>query len=146
MGNTRTFQKARRAALVLTGWQLGLTTALAVAVGFAGSPRAALSVCAGGAIGMLAGLYQALRLLQVNAGEEPAAFLRGLWVSEAVKIVLTAALFIAAIRLLAVTMVPTIAGYAMTYIIYWVALGTRYPWFETDVPAADLRARNWPDN
>ena len=44
---------------------------------------------------MIAGLYQAMRLLQVNAAEQPDALMRGMWVSEAVKIVLTVALFVA---------------------------------------------------
>lgn len=106
----------------------------------------ALSVFVGGSIGLIAGLYQAMRLLQVNAAEHPEALMSGLWISEAVKIVLTVALFVLAIRLLAVEMVPTLVGYAMTYIVYWVALGTGYPWIELDnLPAADLRERNWPD-
>ena len=110
-----------------------------------GSQAAAVSVATGGFIGLVAGLYQALRLLQVDAGQSPAAFMQGLWVSEAVKIVVTAALFLIAIQLLAVQMVPTIVGYAATYIVYWVALATRYPWFEPDVEASDKRATNWPD-
>lgn len=95
---------------------------------------------------MIAGLYQAMRLLQVNAAEQPDALMRGMWISEAVKIVLTVALFVLAIRLLKVEMVPTLVGYAVTYIVYWVALGTGYPWIDIDdLPAADLRERNWPE-
>lgn len=146
MGNTSNFHKARLAVFRLTGWQLLLTAALACAAWLAGYDGAAMSVCVGGGIGMLAGLYQALRLLQVNAAEEPEALMRALWLSEAVKIVLTVAMFILAIRLLAVEMVPTIVGYAVTYIVYWVALGTSYPWFEAKTPDANLRDSNWPDN
>jgi len=83
-------------------------------------------------------------MMRVDAGAQPEAFMRGLWVSEIVKIVLTAALFVAAIKLLRVTMVPTIVGYAGTYIVYWVMLGTAYPWFESPVSNND-RDRNWPD-
>ena len=130
----------------LTGWQLLLTAALTCIAWLAGYDSAAVSVFVGGSIGMIAGLYQAMRLLQVNAAEEPEALMRALWLSEAVKIVVTVALFIVAIRLLTVEMVPTIVGYAVTYIVYWVALGTSYPWFETKAPDANLRDRNWPDN
>jgi ATP synthase protein I len=145
MGNTQTFHKARLAVLTLTAWQLLLTAAFAGAVWLGGSAAAALSIGMGGCIGMLAGLYQAIRLLQVDAGAQPQAFLQGLWISELVKIVLTGALFLVAIRLLEARMVPTIAGFAATYIVYWVALGTRYPWFEPDVATQNLRERNWPD-
>lgn len=143
MGNTQTFQKARRAVFRLAGWQLALTVALTALAFVASGSETAMSVLVGGLIGMLAGIYQAQRLLRVDAGTHPEAFMRGLWVSEALKIVLTVAMFIAAIRLLTVQMVPTIIGYAGTYIVYWVALGTSYPWFETRVESA--RDTNWPE-
>lgn len=148
MGNSRTFQKARIAVLRLAGWQLLLTALLTATAWLTGYDSAALSVFVGGSIGMIAGLYQALRLLQVDAAGQPDAFLRGLWVSEVIKIALTVAMFVLAIRFLKIEMVPTIVGYAVTYIVYWIALGTRYPWLEedkSDMPVANLRDRNWPD-
>lgn len=122
-----------------------MTVLLTATAWLTGYDNAALSVFVGGSIGMIAGLYQALRLLQVDSAGGPDAFLRGLWVSEAVKILLTVAMFVLAIRILKIEMVPTIVGYAVTYIVYWIALGTRYPWIETDMPVANLRDRNWPD-
>jgi ATP synthase protein I len=143
MGNTNTFQKARLAVFRLTVWQLLLSLALALIAALLVDGSFAWSVLAGGLIGMVAGFYQAQRMMRVDAGLHPEAFMQGLWVSEAVKIVLTVALFIVAIRLLRVEMVPTIVGYAGTYLIYWLALGTRYPWFETHVESD--RDKNWPD-
>jgi ATP synthase protein I len=143
MGNTQIFQKARLAVFRLTVWQFLLTLVLAVAAVLLFGKAFALSVLTGGFIGMLAGSYQAQRMLRVDAGAHPEAFMQGLWVSELVKIVLTVALFIAAIRLLRVMMVPTIIGYAGTYLVYWAALGTRYPWF--DAPTNNSRDKNWPD-
>ena len=145
MGNAQAFQKARIAVLRLTGWQLLLTVLLTATAVFTGYGPMAPSVFVGGSIGMIAGLYQALRLLQVDAGVQPDALMRGMWISEAVKIILTVAMFVLAIRLFKVEMVPTLIGYAVTYIVYWVALGTGYPWIETEAPAADLRECNWPD-
>lgn len=145
MGNAHTFQKARYAVLRLTGWQLMLTAVLSSLAWWAGSGAAALAVATGGIIGVVAGLYQSMRLLQVDASLSPAAFAQSVWTSEAVKILVTVALFLLAIKLLAVQMVPTIVGYAATYIVYWVALATRYPWFEPDVDASDKRTTNWPD-
>jgi ATP synthase protein I len=145
MGNTQTLQKARLAVFRLCGMQLMLTVALTLLALLMFGGSTATSTFSGGLIGVLAGLYQAQRMLRVDAGSHPEAFMRGLWVSELVKIVLTVAMFIAAIRLLRVQMVPTIVGYAGTYIVYWVALGTSYPWFETPVSNND-RDRNWPDS
>jgi len=127
----------------LAGWQLGLTVALAVLAYAFSTTAMALSVLTGGLIGIVAGSYQAQRMLRVDAGQDPEAFMRGLWVSEVLKILITVALFIVAIRLLTVQMVPTIVGYAVTYLVYWLALGTRYPWFEVPVPKG--RDTNWPD-
>lgn len=144
MGNAQTFQKARLAVIRLSVWQLSLTVALVLAASLWFDGNFATSVLAGGVIGMLAGFYQAQRMLQVDAAEHPEVFMQGLWISEAIKIVLTVALFIVAIRLFRVQMVPTIIGYAGTYIVYWAALGTRYPWFETAVNN-NSRDQNWPD-
>ena len=111
--------------------QLALTVVLTLLAMLFYSGATAASVFAGGLIGVVAGFYQALRMLSVDAGEHPESFMSGVWVSELAKIVLTVALFIIAIRLFRVQMAPTIIGYAGTYIVYWVALGTSYPWFET---------------
>ena len=143
MGNSQTFQKARLAVFRLTVWQLLLTLVLALIAVLLVDNSFALSLVIGGLIGMLAGFYQAQRMMRVDAGLHPEAFMQGLWVSEAVKMVITIALFIVAIRLLKVAMVPTIIGYAGTYIVYWAALGTRYPWFETRIESD--RDKNWPD-
>jgi ATP synthase protein I len=144
MGNTNLFHKARLAVFRLSGIQLAVTVVLALLSLVLFDSITAASLLSGGLIGILAGFYQAQRMMRADAGAHPEAFMRGLWVSEAVKIVLTVALFIVAIRLLRVTMVPTIVGYAGTYIVYWAMLGTAYPWFESPVSNND-RDRNWPD-
>jgi len=144
MGNTIFFQKARRAVFRLSGLQLALTVVATLLALLIFDRAIAMSVFSGGFIGVVAGFYQAQRMMRVDASGHPEAFMQGLWISELVKIVLTVALFIVAIRLLRVQMVPTIVGYAGTYIVYWVALGTSYPWFETDIVNND-RDRNWPD-
>ena len=144
MCDTQTFQTARRAVIRLTGWQFLLTVTISLLSVLLVDKAFAMSAAAGGLIGMLAGSYQAQRMLRVDAGKHPEAFMRGLWISEIVKIGITVALFILAIRLFRVQMVPTIIGYAGTYIVYWVALGTRYPWIETPV-TNNARDKNWPD-
>jgi F0F1-type ATP synthase assembly protein I len=131
MGNTQTFQKVRLAVYRLAGAQLLLATLIAGGAGFIAGQQAALSVITGAVIGMLAALYQAQRMLRVDASTHPERFMSGVYVGEAMKIVVTVALLIAAIRLLRVEMVPTIVGYASTYIVYWGALATAFPWIET---------------
>ena len=66
-------------------------------------------------------------MFRVDASKDPAGFMRGVYVGEAVKIVLTAALTIAAIKVLNVTMLPFMIGYIAIYVVYWVALKTGLP-------------------
>ncbi len=118
----------QRAAFRLAAWQAALTLAVAAVAGLAGDPGAVKSALLGGGIGIVAGLYQALRMFRVDAAVDPDAFYRGVWLSEMVKIVLTVALFTLAIKTLSPRFVPMIGAYAATFIVYWVALGTGFPW------------------
>ena len=117
----------QRAAYWLAGWQLALTGFVAAGAGWLGGSASGLSAATGGSIGIIAGLYQALRMFRVDASKDPAGFMRGVYVGEVVKIVLTASLTIAAIRLLSVEMLPFMIGYISIYVIYWVALKTGLP-------------------
>lgn len=128
MGNLQGFRPMRRAAFRLAGWQIVLSLAVACGAGWLGGRAAFGSALAGGGIGIVAGTYQALRMFRVSAADDPARFYRGVWLSELVKILLTVALFIFVIRVLEPQFAPMIVAYAATFIVYWIALGTGYPW------------------
>jgi F0F1-type ATP synthase assembly protein I len=117
----------QRAAYWLAGWQLALTGLVAAGAGWLGGSASGLAAATGGSIGIVAGLYQALRMFRVDASKDPAGFMRGVYVGEVVKVILTAALTIAAIKVLNVTMVPFMIGYIAIYVVYWVALKTGLP-------------------
>ena len=114
----------QKAAFRLAGWQVVLTGIVAAGAFWLGGLSAALSAASGGSIGIVAGLYQALRMFRVDAGRDPTGFMRGVYIGEAVKIVLTVALMIAAIRVLGVEMLPFMIGYIAIYSVYWIALKT----------------------
>jgi len=118
------------AAFKLAGWQVLLTGITAAAAFWLGGSSAAWSAACGGSIGIVAGLYQAMRMFRVDASLDPAGFMRGVYIGEAVKIVLTVALMIAAIRGLGVEMLPFMSGYIAIYMVYWMALKTGFPWIE----------------
>ena len=128
MGNELAFRSVRRAAWLLAGWQLLLTFAVAGLMAWVGGMDWFRSALAGGGIGILAGLYQALRMLSVDASEHPERYMGSVYGSEALKIVLTVALFIAAIKVLNVELVPVMVAYAATLSVYWAALSTNFPW------------------
>lgn len=115
------------AAFRLAGWQVALTGIVAAGASWLGGSASGLSAAVGGSIGILAGTYQALRMFRVDASVDPAGFMRGVYVGEIVKIFLTVALTIAAIRVLRVEMLPFMIGYIAIYIVYWVALKTGLP-------------------
>jgi len=128
MGNTKTFRLMQRAAIRLAFWQAMITVSLALLFVWFSGTEAMLSALVGGGIGALAGLYQALRMFRADAAASPGGFLRAAYAGEAIKILLTVALFIAAIRILKVEFGPTMIAYAATYVVYWAALNTGYPW------------------
>jgi len=117
----------QRAAFRLAGWQVVITGIVAAGASWLGGSASGLSAAIGGSIGIVAGLYQALRMFRVDASKDPAGFMRGVYVGEVVKIVLTVALMIAAIRVLNVEMLPFMIGYIAIYVVYWVALKTGLP-------------------
>ena len=114
----------QRAAFALARWQVLLTVVVAAGAGWLGGTASGLSAATGGSIGIIAGTYQALRMFRVDASRDPAGFMRGVYVGEVVKVILTVALTIAAIRVLNVEMLPFMIGYIAIYIVYWVALRT----------------------
>lgn len=117
----------QRAAFRLAGWQVALMSVVVVIASWLGGRDAGMAAAMGGSIGIIAGLYQALRMFRIDASKDPEGFMRGLYIGEAVKILLTVALMIAAIRGLNVEMLPFMMGYISIYIVYWVALKTGLP-------------------
>ena len=123
----------QRAAIKLAGWQVLVTALVAAVMGGVGGSSFAVSASVGGGIGILAGLYQALRMFSVDAGTNPDGFMRSVYVTEALKIILTVALVIAAIKLLSVELLPFMTGYIAIYVVYWVVLKTGFPGVENPV-------------
>lgn len=128
MGNEQAFRSLRGAVWRLATWQLLVTLGAGAGLAIFGGAAWFWSALTGGGIGVLAGLYQALRMLRVDASDSPERYMGSVYVSEALKILLTVALFIAAIKVLRVELVPVIVAYTATFGVYWVALSTNFPW------------------
>jgi ATP synthase protein I len=145
MSNPQALRLLRRAAWRLAAGQAALTLGIAAVAGWLGAGPDARSALAGGGIGIVAGLYQALRMFSVSAAEEPARFMRAVYVGEAMKILITAALFIAVIRVMKPQFVPMMVAYSATFLVYWGALGTGYPWLDSGLPADGVAAARRSD-
>jgi ATP synthase protein I len=79
------------------------------------------SAFAGGVISA-AGSLMFARWLGLAAGRSPREFARAFYVGEGLKIVLTVALFWVAMALLKANPAPLLITYAVTLIVYWLAL------------------------
>lgn len=124
MGNTQAFKRLRIRAYRLAGWQLVVTSLAAAAAGLVGGRCWLISAFAGGCIGVVAGFYQAMRMFCMDSSQQPERYMGAVYVSEAIKVSLTVALFIVAIKILEIEMVPTMVGYTVTFFVYWVSLRT----------------------
>lgn len=117
-----TFVQARRATLLIVGWQLAVTLlAAAVAAGVA-DRHAAWSALSGGLINVVASLCMAVRLFGGGLAARPSQWFGGFLVGEALKFAITLGLFIVAIVVLRAAFLPLMLTYIATYLAYWIGL------------------------
>jgi ATP synthase protein I len=83
---------------------------------------AGVAAAIGGAMGALATLAQVACGFRSRTAGDAAAIARGFYRGEAVKIALTVAMFVLALRVWRLAPGPLFAGYVATFIAYWVAL------------------------
>ncbi|MCP5153459.1 MAG: ATP synthase subunit I [Ectothiorhodospiraceae bacterium] len=82
----------------------------------------ARSVLVGGLICVAGSAYLAMRVLGRRAGRSPRTMVRGFYAGEAMKILLTASMFAAAIVFLRVDVLAMLVAYMVTSAVYWFAL------------------------
>ena len=116
--------------IVLTQFVIALVAGIIAwgAMGFS----IAVAVIAGGLINVIANLYFALHVF--SAGVRTAqSVLRGFYVAEVVKLLLTAALFALALAVLKLAALPLLTGFVMTLAGYWLVLlpaGPAHRWIK----------------
>ena len=98
------------------------TLAAAVLMGLVGGLRGGYSALLGGSIGVAASLYFAAWLFRGGESADARQILRGVYVGEFVKLVVTVALFVAVFVWIEVAPLALFIGYAATFLMYWVAL------------------------
>lgn len=110
--------------------QVALTLFVALVAAVQGGADAALSALAGGSIGVVANLlyvWRAMRLAVDEAGKaDPMRAYRGQAAGEAYKFAATIGGFaLVFVGYKEVVPLPLFAGYASTFVIYWLALSRR---------------------
>jgi ATP synthase protein I len=111
----------------IIGWQVALTLIVASVAAVWGGANAALSAIAGGSIGVVANLlyvWRAMRLSAVDADKpDPMRAYRGQAAGEAAKFAATLGGFaLVFVSYKSVVPIPLFAGYASTFVIFWLAL------------------------
>jgi ATP synthase protein I len=114
----------------IIGWQVALTLMVASVAAMWGGVNAALSAVAGGSIGVVANLlyvWRAMRLSAIDADKpDPMRAYRGQAAGEAVKFAATLGGFaLVFVGYKSVMPIPLFAGYASTFVIFWLALARR---------------------
>ncbi len=112
----------RRAAFRVVGGQLLMTAFLAAACLGWGTPEWAYSAAVGGLICVIPGAYLAARLFSGGRNGSPVSVLRSFYYNEAVKIALTAVMFVVAILYLELNLLVMILAYGAATMVYWFAL------------------------
>ena len=112
---------ARRLAFGVVLGQAGVTAVAAVAALALAGGGAAWSALLGGGIATVGSLAMALLVFagaMANAQRIVAAFYTG----EAVKLAVVVVLFVVVLRTVRVVPLAMLAGFAATYLVYWIAL------------------------
>jgi ATP synthase protein I len=113
--------RARRLAFgVVLGQAVVSVIAAAAALWIAGT-QAAVSALLGGAIATAGSLAMAV-LVFGGAGGSTQRALAAFYVGEAVKLAVVVVLFVAVLKMVRVVPLALLAGFAATYLVYWIAL------------------------
>ena len=116
------FALARRQALQLVACQAAIAVIVALLVALMRGVAAGAAVLVGGGIGGAATIVQVAASFRRGAQGDAHAIARGFYRGEALKIAVTVLLFVIALRHHQVPPGLMFAGYAATFVAYWVAL------------------------
>jgi ATP synthase protein I len=122
MAKREPFASAKKATLKIVSIQITITLLIATACFAFFNAKAAYSAVVGGGISIIATLYFARQVFSLGVGAPATKIARRFYVGEAVKLLLTAALFGIAIAWLNVSFFPLFLTYAATLLAYWLAL------------------------
>lgn len=101
--------------------QFGAATAISTGLLVFGSTESAWSGLIGGLIAAVSSFYSA-RVLFPRGGRSAMGFIAALYVSEALKLIITVALLWVALALLKAEALPLLGTFTATVMVYWLAL------------------------
>jgi ATP synthase protein I len=112
---------ARRLALRLVWGQAGVTVIAAIAASGLAGREAAWSALLGGSIATVGSLAM-VALVFAGAAADAQRIVAAFYTGEAVKLAVVVGLFVVVLRTVRVVPLAMLAGFAATYLVYWIAL------------------------
>jgi ATP synthase protein I len=112
---------ARRLALRLVWGQAGVTVIAAVAASGLAGREAGWSALLGGGIATVGSLAM-VALVFAGAAANAQRIVAAFYTGEAVKLAVVVGLFVLVLRTVRVVPLAMLAGFAATYLVYWIAL------------------------
>lgn len=116
------FAKARQGTYIIIGLQLAVTVLAGLVAGLLAGRMAAWSALIGGLINAIASLFMAVKMFAAGPGAGPQQWLGRILIGEALKFLITVALFVFAIVVLKAEFLPLILAYIATYVAYWIGM------------------------
>lgn len=117
MKNQQGVRGAQRLLLV----QLGVTTLIAVIARLIGNDTAALSAVVGGFVCVVPNAYFAAKLFKHNGARAARQIVNGFYKGEALKLILSVALFALVFKYLNVNPLVFFVAYIATQMVFWFA-------------------------
>ncbi|MGO9850118.1 MAG: ATP synthase subunit I [Steroidobacteraceae bacterium] len=118
--------QARRLAFGVVLGQAGVSVIAALVAWSVAGAGAALSALLGGGIATVGSLAMA-GLVFAGAVANAQRIVAAFYVGEAVKLAVVVALFVVVLRTVRVVPLAMLAGFAATYLVYWIALLVALP-------------------
>ena len=112
----------RRLALSVVLGQVAVTVICALVSWALADLHAAISALLGGGISSAASLAMALVGFGKEAAADPQRAIRAFFVGETAKVAVVIVLFVVVLKLVRVVPLALFAGFAATYLVYWIAL------------------------
>jgi ATP synthase protein I len=112
---------ARRLAFGVVLGQAGVTVVAALAAWGIAGPQAAGSALLGGGIATVGSVAMAA-LVFAGAAADARRIVAAFYTGEAVKLAVVVVLFVVVLRTVRVAPLALLAGFAATYLVYWIAL------------------------
>jgi ATP synthase protein I len=113
--------QARRMALRLVLGQAGVTVIAGLVAWSVASREAAWSALLGGGIATV-GSVAMVALVFAGAAARAPRIVAAFYAGEAVKLAVVVVLFVVVLRMVRVVPLAMLAGFAATYLVYWIAL------------------------